>query len=385
MTSHIDIQTVSDDNNKSLFWSKRLKISGKQAITPLKALEPSKFRSDVSLNKNAFGFNEIYKGLNTERVEVLQKDTTEHDRFVREMSNLSRRGQTSDLGICILKYASTKKTNPFPTVKEIELLTDVAHSYSDLTPIPILDAAIDDSNFANYMNYVKSCYLVIEELNQKPIMGALPNLPRELYPKLLDYYLDKDIHSFYFDFNGQTPDHLKLRPILRHLNSKKMLDKTFIYGVNAKPGRALKNTNVIPSKDFIAYGFGLDVLGGSHIGLRLPKAFLEKMKKAIDAQQQNKKRIFIKSDYGYYRTNAKKDVVDVFPKDTNISLDNIINDTQKTWQNLFNMEQQAVEASEIRKRLGELKSSETILDYIKQKTQIQKEIKHLESGPKSIS
>jgi hypothetical protein len=49
------------------------------------------------------------------------------------------------------------------------------------------------------------------------------------------------------------------------------------------------------------------------------------------------------------------------------------------------MEQQAIEASEIRMRLGELKSNETILEYIREKSQIQKEIKHLVLGPKSIS
>jgi hypothetical protein len=384
MTSHLDIETLSDDNNNSLFRSQRVKLSGKQIVTPLRALDPTKLRSDVSLNKKAFGLNEIYKNLDSEKITVLQKNTTEHDRFAREMSNISKRGQAGDLTVCLLKY-TTKKANPIPDIKEIEMLTDVAHSYSDITPIPLVDAKIDESNFPSYLTFVKYCYSVIEEMNQKPIMGILPNIPRELYPKLLDYYLDKDIHAFCFDFNGQTPDHLKLRPILRHLNTKKVLEKTLIYGVNAKPGRALKNTEIIPSKDFIAYGFGLDALGESHIGMKLPKAFLEKMKQAINKQQENKKRIFIKSDYGYYRTNKKSDVASIYPTDTKISIDSILNDTQKTFQKLFNMEQQAIEASEIRKRLGELKSKETILDYIREKSQIQKEIKHLESGPKSIS
>lgn len=384
MTSHLTIETISDDNGKSLFRSQRIKLSGKQAVTPFRAIDPSKLRTDVSLNNSAFGFNEIYKSIDSERLSILQKNTTEHDRFARDMVNLSKRGQSTDLNICLMKFDS-KKTNPFPTAKEIELLTDVAHSYSDITPIPILDAKIDSSNFQNFMNYVKTCYLTIEELNQKPIMGALPNLPREIYPKLLDYYIEKGINSFYFDFNGQTPDHLKLRPVLRHLKNKKMLADTLIYAVNAKPGRTLKNTNIIPSKDFIAYGFGVDVLGGSHIGMKMPKAFFEKMKKAVDAQQLNKKRVFIKSDYGYYKTNAKKDLEQVYPSDTRISLDKIMDDTQKTWQNLFNMEQQAIEASKIRKRLGELKSKETILDYIKGKVQIQKEIKHLQMGPKGLT
>ena len=75
----------------------------------------------------------------------------------------------------------------------------------------------------------------------------------------------------------------------------------------------------------------------------------------------------------------------VYPDDTRIMLTNIIRVPRKTWQKLFNMEQQALEASEIRKRLGELKSNDTILDYIKDKSQVVKEIKQLELSVKGVS
>ncbi len=384
MTSHLVVETVSDDNKKSLFRSQRIKLGGKEAITPLKALDPSKFRLDVSLNKKAFGFNETYRGLDPDKISLLQKDSGEHDRFSKVLSNLVRKSQPNDLNICLVKYSS-KKPNPFPTKKEIELLTDVAHSFSDLTPIPMIGAKIDSSNFSRYVNYLQSSYDTIEELNTKPIVGLLPNLPRELYPKLLDFYLKNDINAFYFDFDGHTPDHLRLRPVMRYLNTKKILGKTLIYGINAKPGRALKNTNVIPSKDFIAYGFGLDILGESHVGIRLPKEFFEKMKKAVDKQQENKKRVFIKSDYGYYKTSDREEVSSIYPSDTKIKLDSIFNDSQQTFQKLFNMEQQAIETGVIRKRLGSLDQNETVLSYIKKKSQIKKEMKHLESGMKAVS
>ena len=105
------------------------------------------------------------------------------------------------------------------------------------------------------------------------------------------------------------------------------------------------------------------------------------MKMAIYQQQQNKKRIFIKSDYGYYQTNMKG-LDSVYPDDTRIRLTNIITNPRKTWQKLFNMEQQALEATEIRKRLNELKSSDTLLEYVKDKTQVVKEVKHLQLASK---
>jgi hypothetical protein len=384
MTTHLSVETISDDNQKSLFKSKRVKLSGKEAITPLRALDPSKFRTDIALNKKAFGLNEVYRSLDSEKIAALRKDSNEHDIFASVLANHVKRSQPNDLNLCVIRYSS-KNPNPLPTTKEIEFVTDVAHSFSDITPLPIINIEIDASNFVRYLDCLKTCYDTIEELNHKPIMGVIPNLPPELYSKLLDFYLKKDITSFYVDFDGKTPNHLKLRPILRFLNTKGMLGKSLIYGINAKPGMVLKNTNVIPSKDFIAYGYGIDALGESHVGAKRPKEFWEKMKKAVDTQQPNKKRIFIKTDYGYYKTSAKEDVSGLYPNDTRIKLDNIINDTQNNWQKLFNMEQQAIEAETIRRRLNSLDKNETILDYIKKKTQIQKELKHLESGPKDIS
>jgi hypothetical protein len=383
VTTHLEIENISADNQKSLFRSQRIKLGGKVATTPFRSLDPSKFRSAIPLNKNAFGFNELYRELDSQKITSLQHDSGELDQFTRGLKNASNRGQRNDLTTCLIKFVS-KQTSPFPNTKEIEFIIDVEDNYSDMIAIPMVEARIDESNFSSYIKYLETSYNVIEELNTKPIMGALPNLSRELYPKLLKFLLDKDIIAFYFDFNGRTPDHLMLRPILRYLNKEKILRRTLIYGINPKVGRSLKNATIVLSKDFIAFGFGLDVLGESHIRPKFPKIFFEKMKMAIHQQQQNKKRIFIKSDYGYYQTNMQE-LESVYPDDTRIMLTNIIRDPRKTWQKLFNMEQQALEASEIRKRLGELKSNDTILDYIKDKSQVVKEIKQLELSVKGVS
>jgi len=179
MTTHLEVETISNDNNKSLFRSQRIKLNGKEAVTPLRALDPMKFRSDVPLNKNAFGLNEVYRGLDSQKILLLQKDSHEHDRFSGILANQVRKTQSNDLNVCLVKFSS-KKPNPFPHKKEIEFLTDVAHSFSDVAPIPIIDARIDSSNFSKYLGCLELCYETIEELNSKPIMGMLPNLPREL-------------------------------------------------------------------------------------------------------------------------------------------------------------------------------------------------------------
>lgn len=384
MTTHLEIEPLSNDNGKSLFRSQRIKVNGKETRTPLKALDPTMFRNKITLNQNALGFNEIYKVVDSKKITRLLTDADEHDHFSKTLLNLSRKCQSTDLNVCVLKFIPNKP-NLFPAKNEIELLTDVAHSFSDVTPIPLLSIKIDNSNFSAYLDYLQSCYDTIEELNSKPIMGILPRLPRELYPKLLKFYVKNQISSFCFDFDGQTPDHLKLRPIMRYLNTEGILDETLIYGINAKPGRALKNTNVIPSKDFIAYGFGLDVLGENHIGAKFSREYLKKLREAIANQQENKKRVFMRSDYGYYKTANGAEILSSYPSDTAIKLDDILHDTQSTLQKLFNMEQQSLEAKKIRVSLNTLDLNETILTYVGKKEQIKKDMSRFRIAAEAVS
>lgn len=186
MTTHLEVETISNDNGKSLFRSQRIKLNGKEAVTPLRALDPTKFRSGVPLNRNAFGFNEVYRELNSQKILLLQKDSHEHDRFSGMLANQVRKAQSNDLGVCLVKFSS-KKPNPFPHKKEIEFLTDVAHSFSDITPIPIIDAKIDSSNFSKYLSCLELCYETIEELNGKRSWECCPTCRESCIPSFWNF------------------------------------------------------------------------------------------------------------------------------------------------------------------------------------------------------
>ena len=101
MTTHLEIESLSNDNNKSLFRSQRVRVNGKEAVTPLKALDPSKFRAKISLNTKAFGFSETYKKIKPEQIALLSVDPDEHDRFSRTMANYSNKYQPTDLSVTV--------------------------------------------------------------------------------------------------------------------------------------------------------------------------------------------------------------------------------------------------------------------------------------------
>ena len=145
MTTHLEIETLSNDNNKSLFRSQRIKLNGKEVITPLKSIDHAKIRSSISLNDAAFGCNEVYRQLNSARISAYQEDQYKHDQFSRTMSNLIK-NSSNDLNICLIKF-SPNNDNMFPSQAETEFLTDVAHSFSDIVSMPIVDIKIDRNNF----------------------------------------------------------------------------------------------------------------------------------------------------------------------------------------------------------------------------------------------
>jgi hypothetical protein len=111
MTTNLDIESLSNDNNNSLFRSQRVKTQGKEIITPVKTLESSKFRSAMELNNRAFGINEIYRELEPERISILDKDSTLHDGFTRDLRNLKNKARASVLNLCMIKYRSEKFSN----------------------------------------------------------------------------------------------------------------------------------------------------------------------------------------------------------------------------------------------------------------------------------
>ena len=113
----------------------------------MKALDLSKFRSDAALNPDSFGFNKIHKVLTSYKISQLQSNSIKYGIFLNELSNLYNKKQANDLCVRVVKFSS-QKPDPFPSKSEIEILTDVAHNFSDITPIFIIDIQINNSNFS---------------------------------------------------------------------------------------------------------------------------------------------------------------------------------------------------------------------------------------------
>ncbi|MCY4491949.1 MAG: hypothetical protein OXC46_10910, partial [Thaumarchaeota archaeon] len=269
--------------------------------------------------------------------------------------------------------------------KEIEYMTDLAYIYSDITPLPMLSDFIDkitdtvktnknihtpnDSKFHKVEKYLKDSIETINQLNNKPIMGYVPNY-RYYFDKLIKIYADNGINTFYFDAHLSNPITLQhsLRAFMRELNKQELLEKSFIHLINPGIGRGIKNSAVIPAKDILGFGFGIDSLGDKHMRPIFNKTMIEKMRKNPD----NRSRLFSKKSYGYVKTLEKSEIEEFYPNDSGIDVSEFLisGKPDSKIQNAFNVEQLALES---RNLYNYINQSRSILDYINKKQDIKKD------------
>lgn len=378
MAPDLQIETLSDDNKRSAFRSQRIRIASTTVLTPTRVLEPQRLQQSAPVDLRNFGLGELYREVNGTQLSSCLRDNAYLGDLDSRLRQLSRRAPAGSPRLCFVKFAPDR-TLPWPDRAGVNLLSDVAHSFSDIVPLPTVGGDYDLESAGRVIAFQRACYDSVERLNNKPVMGALPILPREALVKLLDFYLDKGLRAFYVDFSGTMPDPLKLRPILARLNERKILGKSLIYGLNARPGRLLRNADAILSRDFIAFGYGLDCLGGRHFRVFVPgpKALTGRLKQTADLRTENRRRLFARKDYGYHRADKESAVRALYPKDSKVPISTLLSDDYSKFGPLFNMEQQAIEAAHLARRLSELGRAESILDYVASKPLAKSEIPKL--------
>lgn len=349
MGEETKIKTLGEDE-KTLLRIQRICANGKTVITPTKGIDLVKLTSATKKHFPTRQINEIYREITPDKIKAANSSSLELDEFAQKIATeLNKAEKDKELSLLFVKYAGEK----YPTEKEIEFLTDVSHEYSDITPIPSLNAypkELNETKLDEFMEYIKDSIETIKQLNKTPIMGVLPiGLPRDYFSeKLIPFYLEKGINSFYLDFEGKMLNPLGLRPILRCLNQEKALENCFLYSINANIGRIKKEAAAITAKDFLNFGYGFGAVGEQHVRVKRPKEFYAKLK----VIKSDKVRLFNPVDYGYYRVDSKSEIESICPSECSFSVNEILADKKKM-SKVFNMQQQLTETIVLQQKVSE--------------------------------
>jgi hypothetical protein len=344
-----------DKEDETLYKSKRIRIDGKSFETPIISYDMTVFRSMDKVAPQTRGLNEIYQLMGTERVpiEKLMSDTKmEKDFDNRLQTKFNRTDASNEVNIGILENESLS----YPSEKELDYILKTAYIISDIVPIPnfrSITANIDsDYQFSEYTKFLETVLSNIEShTNEKPTMGVIPKLSYTNTEKLVNFYVDKGLNAFYVDFAARNSitaqrDFLHVFSVLKH---RELIEESFVYAFNVDAGRLSKNATIVNARDILSYGFGFDAMGRKH---RRVKASSETWRRINTLP--NRVRLFNRYDYGYHKILEVEKIKGIYPTDSCIPLERLLNnfrtDVQelRRCENVLNSEQLGLEATNLK-------------------------------------
>ena len=363
-------------DDKVYIRSEKLKINNKSIQTPMKSFTLNDLRRDVKLNDEVKKVNEIFKNFSKESLQEYvsgKKDITQvHKTINTDFKKIS----SNELNFCFTSLDYTK----FPEGKEIDMLTNVSYIYSDATPLPLVHNLFKpnqdaEKSYDKYTDFMVECIDSINRLNNKPIVGIIPSsMPPSYVESLINFYHDRDITSFAFDFENKThiglTDHL--REMMISIINLDILNESFTYSCNTQRGKASRGSDITKANDILVYNFGFDIVGNSHMGMKMPPNAAEKLKN----RNPTSIRLFNNDDYGHYRYDNVTLIEDFYPHEkTEIPIEFFNPDgnltRSKECQKLFNNEMFGLELLKYNRLLNE---NESALDYLETKKQIKNDL-----------
>jgi hypothetical protein len=363
--------------------TQKINIEGKILQTPIKTIDASKLHPDIQIVDKVKGLNEICKFFNGQRLEEYVTGAKDESLINIELARKIRNTNHKEAIICFVGYEDLK----FPDEKGINFLMNLAHEFSDATPLPLVPKLFknDERDFYvklnDYKVFMKKCIDSINRFNNKPILGIIPEIiPSTYVADLVNFYYDNDITSFVYDFKGKVSAGMrtKIREMMIALKELDLLGNSFLYSINVNNGKMIKDASIVRARDILTFGFGFDALGDQHIR----RVFPPDVAKMIRERMINSSpliRLFNNKDYGYYKTSDLSMLENIYPKDeTSIPFDNfrVFNTKAKHSQTLFNSERIGLEAMKYQRLI--IEETDKTSDYFKTKKYVrEKDIKDL--------
>ena len=346
-------------------------------VTPVKTINPRDFYAGTDFPRDLTNLHETYLKFDDESLRRMDEDKAYSMQKNKDISRYRKRAHHCP-GLCFVEFKTRGQGGRYPTPHEIDVLTNAAYSYSDITPIPSVPKmarSINKENFGEFLHYLASCIESIEVRNKKCILGYIPSVAALYTQKIIDFYLDHGINAYYIDFDGtMVQSHLdSLNALKRQIAARGYEENNFLCYINISFGKAINDQSVLSARDLLAYGYGLDCLGGNHVGPKRNPEFYEWLK-AQKSITRNTTRLLNIQDYGYYRADLLGEAAEsIYPEGALIGYEESLSATasrQKRLLQIVNMQQQCLEAEALRGVIDE--SGDASLDYFSSKKNVVK-------------
>lgn len=368
----IDDYSVSDDTDLRIL---DFSIGNKRVKTPTRALNTQTFFKDTKLPANTACLNEVFFTLNESTLRGLNEQpavSQVKNKAVHKSIELSGNKPT----MCLLQFKNEGAASRIPTEDEIEILTNTAYAFSDITPIPSIPKvarALTAENFEEFLSYIEACYQAIMVRNKKPMLGYIPATVPLFTRKIIDFYLDHGINAYYLDFDGTmiSTHATALNAMKVQLKKRGYEENNFLHYVNVSYGKSINDQEVLSARDLLGFGQGLDSLGGVHMGPKRNPEFYEWLKAHKDIKR-NTNRLLNRDDYGYYRVDTLgAGITEMIPRDAPVQKSDITSSSenhQTRAVKIVNLHQQCVESTVLRTMVNE--TPDKTMGYFRSKSNV---------------
>jgi len=364
--------SVSDDTDlRTLEFS----IGNKKVTTPTRALNTNTFFRDTKIPSALVSLNELYFMLDEDSLRNINElpAASKAKNKAAHKSNVQSEYKST---LCLLQFKNKDIAPRYPTMDEIDILTNTAYSFSDITPIPSVPKMarmLKSENLDAFLAYLETFYTAIMVRNKKPIMGYIPVTVPLFTRKIINFYLDHGINAYYIDFDGTliSTHATALNALKVEIKKRGYEENNFLHFVNVSFGKSINDQEVLSARDLLGFGHGLDSLGGIHMGPKRDPKFYEWLKAHKDLKK-NTNRLLNRENYGYYKVdNLGERIMGMIPKDAPIQQSDIISapeSRQTRAVKIVNLYQQCVESAVLMTMVNE--NPDKTMEYFGSKSNV---------------
>lgn len=374
MSTEIRVSGYSSSDDTDLR-SLEFSVANKPVKTPTRALNTGTFFRDTKIALELASLNELYFTFDETSLKAINENpaaSKTKNKIVHKSTVQSGFKPT----LCILQFKNQDAAARYPSDSEIDILTNTAYSFSDITPIPSLPKiarGLDTDNFDAFIANLDKNIETINVRNKKPIIGYIPATAPLFIRKIINFYLDRGINAYYIDFDGtMISNHATALNALKiELKKRGYEENNFLHFINVSYGKSINDQEVLSARDLLGFGQGLDSLGGIHTGPKRNPDYFKWLKAHKDVKQ-NTNRILNRDDYGYYKVkNLGDSILKMVPKDVPVQPGDITSSSenhQTRAVKIVNMHQQCVESTVLRTIVKE--SPDKTLGYFRSKSNV---------------
>ncbi|GLI11560.1 hypothetical protein MARBORIA2_06500 [Methanobrevibacter arboriphilus] len=280
------ISKLGNVDDRLFYKTSKIRISSSRSFkTPIKA----------SNYKFSSGVNEIYKKFSKDTLNKMMIN----EKFETQKNATIKQEKNDNANFLFVEYDGEQNIN----YDQLETLCDIQHAHSDVIIPPTFSKLVKSKKGEKqkdlFIKLINKSLEIFETLNNKPIIGMIPAIiPRQFLKNIIKNYYEHGITCFAIDYCGKSVDsNLSWANMLtRQMVDYAITEESFIYGFNVYDAHFKKKEEEVLAKDFISFGYGVDILGLKHMPIRLRKEQWNEIK-----SRKKTIRTFSPENYSYRR------------------------------------------------------------------------------------